>query len=76
MKKVITFLVFLCLTFSILISTSVAQATTFKQGFYKATALNLPLNTTRSIQNTSFSDHTIVIILDSNQIIKQVISYI
>lgn len=43
------------------------------QGFYKAADLNLLPNTTHTIQNNSFSDRALIIILDSNQIIRQVI---
>ncbi|MDF2883626.1 MAG: hypothetical protein K0R54_4184 [Clostridiaceae bacterium] len=73
MKKVISFIIFSCVIYTIFIPASLTYAADFKQGFYKTTDLNLSLETTHTIQNNSFSDRSLVIILDSNQIIKQVL---
>lgn len=48
-------------------------ATRLKEGFYKEIDLNFAQSTAHTIQNNSFSDRAFLIILDSNQIIQQVI---
>lgn len=74
MKKfTISLLILLFLLFNINITPSMAAAKVFKEGFYKAVDLNLPLDVTHTIQNNSFNERSLLIILDTNQIIQQVI---
>ena len=72
MKKITIFLIFLCLLFNINTMPAMA-AFKLKEGFYKATDLDLSVAATHTIQNNSFSERAFLIILDSNQVIQQVI---
>ena len=73
MKKfTVLFFIFLCLSFNMNIIPSMA-ASNLREGFYKATDLNVPLDGRHTVKNNSFSERSFFIILDSNQIIQQVI---
>lgn len=64
-KSIFVFLVFLCLSFNILIVPSVAQSNQpIKHGIYTIENLNLSPNTLYNIENTSFSDRIYVLIFD------------
>lgn len=70
MKKFTSlFLIFLCLSFNIIPSMAISQ--TLKEGFYKATDLNISPNEIYTIQNISFVDRVQVFIFDENQNIMQ-----
>jgi len=72
MKKfVITFSIFLFLSFNILIIPSMAQPKAFKEGFHAIKDLNLSPNSVHTIQNNSPNESVLVILFDSNQIIIQ-----
>ncbi|MBL4933278.1 hypothetical protein [Clostridium paridis] len=73
MKKIVTFLVFICLSFNIFGIAPHAQpiTNTFKEGIYSATTLNLEPNKIYSVQNTS-KEHTMhITVYDDHQVILE-----
>jgi hypothetical protein len=72
-KKIITFLVFLCLSFNIFGITSYAEpiTNTFKQGIYNASVLNLEPNKIYTVQNTSKEYTMHVTVYDDHQVILE-----
>jgi len=72
MKKFTSvFLISLFLSFNMLIVTSVAETKVLKEGFYKATDLNLSPNIIYAIQNISPNNAIFVLIFDGNQNLQQ-----
>lgn len=66
MKKFIfIFLFFLCLSFNNNIIPSMAAPITLTEGFYSIDDLNLSPNTQYTVENTSFSDRSYILIFDS-----------
>ncbi len=73
MKKFIAILsIFLLISFSVNISTAVAQPKSFSEGFYTLKDLNLMENTPYTVQNTSHESYSLLVVLDSNQRVQQV----
>lgn len=74
MKKFVTiFFIFLFLSFSMNIVTTVAQPKSFSQGIYNVRDSELLVDTSYTIQNTSPNDKSIVIVIDGNQQIQELI---
>jgi len=74
MKKcVVIFSVVLLISFNILIVSSAAPPTSYKQGIYTEQQLNLNRSTAHTIQNSSSNEYAFVIIFDSNQVVQQII---
>ena len=74
MKKfVITFSIFLFLSFNIIIIPSMAQPKAFKEGFHTIKDLNLSPNSVHTIQNNSPDEPALMILFDANQIVLQII---
>ncbi|OOM81935.1 hypothetical protein CLPUN_07060 [Clostridium puniceum] len=73
MKKFIIIFIVLCLSFNMNIIPSMAASEVIKEGLYKVADLNFKFDAVHTVQNNSFSEHSLLIILDSNQIIQQVI---
>lgn len=72
MKKfTISFLFFLCLSFNMLKILPVAAATILKEGVYTVTDLNLPLNNTYTIANSSSNNVVYIFVFDSNAVVQQ-----
>ncbi|OOM15748.1 hypothetical protein [Clostridium saccharobutylicum] len=74
MKKYFTiFCITLFLSFIITATPSVAQPKSYRQGIYTEKSLDLHPDTSHTIQNNSPSQYAFVILLDSNQIVQQLI---
>ena len=73
MKKLVTFLIFLCVSFNIWGTTSHAApiTNTFKQGIYSASVLNLEPNKIYTVQNTSKELPMHVTLYDDHEVILQ-----
>ncbi|MDD7794289.1 hypothetical protein [Clostridium sp. 'White wine YQ'] len=73
MKKLITFLIFLCLSFNFFGITSFAEpiTNTLKQGIYSASTLNLEPSKTYAVQNTSKEFTMHVTVYDDHQVILE-----
>jgi len=73
MKKFITvFSFFLLLSFSISIVTAIAQPKSLSQGIYNVKDLNLLVNTSYVVQNTS-PNKVILLVVDGSQSIQELI---
>ena len=74
MKKfAIIFSIFLFLSFSMNIVTTVAEPKSFSQGIYNVKDSGFLVNTTYNIQNTSPNDKAILMVIDGNQQIQELI---
>jgi hypothetical protein len=67
MKKLTTLLILISLSFNITTITSTFAATTFKEGIYQVSDLNISQGDNYSIQNTSANNSIFMIIFDENQ---------
>jgi hypothetical protein len=67
MKKLITLLILISLSFNIITITSTFATTNFKEGIYQVSDFNISQDSNYSIQNTSASDSIFMIIFDKNQ---------
>lgn len=74
MKKFITiFSIFLFLSFNINTIKAVAEPKTFTQGIYNVRDSNLLTGVNYSIQNTSPTNKSLILIIDSNQSIQELL---
>jgi len=74
MKKFVTiFSIFLFLSFSMNIVTTVAQPQSFSQGIYNVRDSKFLVDTSYSIQNTSPNDKALLMVIDGNQQIQELI---
>lgn len=68
--------IFIFLSLYTNISISIAQATDFKEGFYRVDGVNFVADKAYIIQNNSFSDRSFVLVFDSNDTIQQAVRLI
>jgi len=74
MKKFATiFSIFLVLSFSMNIVTTVAQPKSFSQGIYSVTDSKFLVGTSYNIQNTAPNDKVLLMVIDGNQQIQELI---
>lgn len=73
MKKFITCIIILFLSFNMFTIPSMAQPKTFREGIYNMQDLNLSPAATYTIKNISPNEYVYVIIFDANEIVQQLI---
>lgn len=74
MKRfMLIFFISLFISLNMLIMPSAAETKALKEGFYTMSDLNLSLNITHTMQNTSPAEYAFVIVFDSNQLLRQFI---
>ena len=67
MKKLTALSILISLSLNIITISSVLAATTFKEGIYQVSDLNISKGNNYTIQNTSVNDSIFMIIFDENQ---------
>ncbi|EKQ51582.1 MULTISPECIES: hypothetical protein [unclassified Clostridium] len=75
MKKAITifsFFLFICFN-THLANASINRSRTFTQGIYKIESLDFSTGINYKVQNTCSSNKSLIVVFDSNQIIKQIV---
>ena len=67
MKKLTTLSILIFLLFNIIVTDPTLAATSFKEGIYQVSDLNISKGNNYTIQNTSTNDSIFMIIFDKNQ---------
>ena len=74
MKKfTVFFLILLCLSFN-MISVTLADESSFKEGIYKLEDFNFSPNNLYSVENATNTDTSLVLLFDDNQLIIQTVA--